>query len=149
VGLAILWDLTFGCFTPEMKEVMDDQDKHLEEQMKLLGEAETVFRDYIQEEDSKEPALDFSSFYAAYLQPYFGCFTCPRTRFVIDAIDLDKNGRVQWKEWRCWCLWALRQYPSEITNVDDLHEVVLRQAILPLSLSQEKTKNNDHNSTSK
>jgi hypothetical protein len=137
VGLAILWDSAFGSFTPEMKEVMDDQDKHIEEQGKLLGEAENVFRYYIQEEESNESALDFSSFYAAYLQPYFGCFTCPPTRFVIDAIDLDKNGRVQWKEWRCWCLWALRQYPSEITNVADLHEIVLRQVIIPQSLSSE------------
>ncbi len=27
VGLAILWDWGFGSFTPEMKKVMDDQEK--------------------------------------------------------------------------------------------------------------------------
>ena len=139
VGLAILWDSVFGSFTPEMRKVMDGQEKHFEEQEKLLLEAETVFRYYLQEEDSNGLALDFSSFYAAYLQPYFGCFACPRTRFVIDAIDLDKDGSVRWEEWRFWCLWALREYPSEISNVDDLHNVVLRQAILPLSLSQAKS----------
>ena len=139
VGLAILWDSVFGSFTPEMRKVMDGQEKHFEEQEKLLLEAETVFRYYLQEEDSNGLALDFSSFYAAYLQPYIGCFACPRTRFVIDAIDLDKDGSVRWEEWRFWCLWALREYPSEIANVDDLHNVVLRQAILPLSLSQAKS----------
>ena len=123
VGLAILWDSVFGSFTPEMRKIVDGQDKHLEEQEKLLLEAETVFRYYLHEdeEDIKGLALDFSSFYAAYLQPYIGCFACPRTRFVIDAIDLDKDGSVQWEEWRFWFLWALREYPSEIANVDDLH----------------------------
>jgi hypothetical protein len=59
VGLAILWDEAFGSFTPEMRKVVDDQEKHLEEQEKLLGEAETVFRYYIQEGDSKGLALEF------------------------------------------------------------------------------------------
>ena len=137
VGFAILWESALGSFTPKMRKVVDDQDEHLEKQDKLLREAETVFKHYLQEEDSKGLALDFSCFYAAYLQPYIGCFACPRTRFVIDAIVLDKDGNVQWDEWRFWCLWALREYPSEITNVDDLYNVVLRQAILPFTLSQQ------------
>ena len=39
VGLAILWDSVFGSFTPEMRNIVDSQDKHLEEQEKLLLEA--------------------------------------------------------------------------------------------------------------
>ena len=75
-----------------------DFEKHLEEQETLLLKAETIFRYYLHEdeEDINGLALDFTSFYAAYLQPYIGCFACPRTHFVIDAIDLDKDGSVQW-----------------------------------------------------
>ena len=102
VGLAILWDSVFGSFTPEMRKIVDGQDKHLEEQETLLLKAETVFRYYLHEdeEDSKGLALEFSSFHSAYPQPCIGCFACSRTRFAIDAIDLDKDGSVQWEEWR-------------------------------------------------
>jgi hypothetical protein len=57
VGLAILWDSVFGSFTPEMKKVMDGHEKHLGEQNKLMDEAEAVFRNYIQEDDSNSKAL--------------------------------------------------------------------------------------------
>ena len=52
------------------------------------------------------PGRSYQSFYNAYLQPYFGCFTCDRTRFVLDAIHLDADQNIEWPEWRFWCLWG-------------------------------------------
>eukprot|EP00957_Ditylum_brightwellii_P047596 3615710-Ditylum_brightwellii.AAC.1 len=47
---------------------------------------------------------------------------------------MDADGYLSWNEWRFWCLWALRTHPEQISNLDDLHSVVFRNAILPLSL---------------
>jgi len=136
LGLAFLWKDTFGSYEAGMEQLAEKNDKHYAEHQQMLKDAEAIFNDYLAEDDSADTAMPFDKFYEAYLRPYVGCFTCPRTRFVLDAIDLDHNGDVTWDEWRTWCLWALRQYPDEIGNADDLHNVVLRQAILPLSLSQ-------------
>ena len=117
LGLALLWQATYGSFTPAMRTVVEKYDKHLAQHEELLREAETVFMDYVKEEDDTAAStLEFDRFYEAYLRPYVGCFTCPRTRFVLDAIDCDDDGNVQWAEWRSWCIWALHEYPDEIDN---------------------------------
>ena len=89
--------------------------------------------------------IEYRQFYDAYLQPYFGCFTCERTRFVLDFIEMDNDGKLSWEEWRFWCLWALSSKPDEISNLDDLHSVVFRNAILPLSLHGKKDEINAAN----
>lgn len=138
LGLALLWKDTFGDYEPGMEDIVKKNDKHYEEHKELLKNAKTCFEEYLDHDVTvdADTSLPFDQFYEAYLRPYVGCFTCPRTRFVLDAIDLDDDGSVTWDEWRTWCTWALREYPDEIANLDDLHNVVLRQAIIPLSLSQ-------------
>lgn len=131
MGIALLWQNVTGTLTPTMQDAIDNLGAKSEAKSHILKAAEECFNDYLV--DGKEE-LDYSIFYEAYLRPFFGCFTCERTRFVLDAIDLNDDGGLAWKEWRFWCLWALRQYPDQIASVEDLHSVVLRNAILPLSV---------------
>ena len=141
-GLAMLWSLAFGSTPRSMMQVLDSEPNVLAD--KLLSQAEKVFKD-LAESDNKDPSLTFEAFYHAYLQPYFGCFTCERTRFALDALDLDDDGGVAWSEWRFWCQWALNNFAGDITTLDELHASILRSAILPVSLQKERaTKTVDH-----
>lgn len=135
LGLAVLWQEVTGSCTPAMQNVINKHAPQRKAHEELLEAAKECFGDFVKDGECFEDGLHYQSFYSAYLQPFMGCFACPRTRFVLDSIDLDNNGRLLWKEWRFWCLWALREFGEQICTVDDLHTVVLRQAILPLSVS--------------
>lgn len=140
MGIALLWQNVTGTLTPAMQDAIDKVRVESTAKSHFLKQAKECFNEYLV--DGKNE-LDYSTFYEAYLQPFFGCFTCERTRFVLDAIDLNDDGNLAWEEWRFWCLWALNQYPDQITCVEDLHSVVLRNAILPLSvcpIAQERKK---------
>lgn len=130
-GISMLWKGVTGSFHPKMMYYDEDMVRLTHKNKMFLKQAEECFRQNLEE---GEDAIDYRQFYDAYLQPYFGCFTCPRTRFVLDYIEMDNDGKLSWNEWRFWCLWALRTYPDEISNLDDLHNTIFRYAILPLSL---------------
>ena len=126
MGIAMLWKNVTGTVTPAMQDAIDNVVAKSRAESYILKAAKECFNEYLV--DGKEE-MDYSTFYEAYLQPYFGCFTCERTRFVLDAIDLNDDGNLAWKEWRFWCLWALHEYPDQITSIEDLHSVILRNAI--------------------
>ena len=130
-GISMLWKGVTGSFHPKMMNYDEDMERLTHRIKMFLKKAEECFCQYLEE---GEDAIEYRQFYDAYLQPYFGCFTCPRTRFVLDYIQMDNDGKLSWNEWRFWCLWALRTYPDEISNLDDLHNTIFRYAILPLSL---------------
>ena len=65
------------------------------------------------------------------MAPYFGCFSCTDTKKGLKAIDMDKNGQVDWKEFMVYVKWALHEYPDEIKNVDDLLGVTFRKGLIP------------------
>jgi len=135
-GLAILYQqVKEGGIPPKMIDLMKKESADTKGNSVLLKEAKECFFKYV---DVGKDNINFSTFYEAYLRPFLGCFSCPRTRFVLDAIDFNDDQDIEWKEWRFWCLWALRNHSDYIVNVDDLHSYVLRYAILPLSLCAEK-----------
>ena len=65
------------------------------------------------------------------MAPYFGCFSCEDTRKGLKAIDMDTSGQVDWREFMVYVKWALREYPDEIKNVDDLLAVTFRKGLIP------------------
>merc|ERR1712070_852143 len=131
-GLANLWQSTFGSMTEAMQKAIDADDTAKD--AKLLKEAEECFKQYLREGETLESGMDFQSFYAAYLQPFIGCFACPRSHFILDMIDKGDDERISWKEWKFWCEFALRDFGEDIENLDDLHQMILTQAILATSL---------------
>ena len=133
MGIAVLWQNITGTLLPEMDEIVQKVKAKKGTHVRILEEAKDCFFNFV---ETGENSMDFLAFYEAYLKPYFGCFSCPRTRFVLGAIDLDGDNNVTWEEWRFWCLWALHQYSDEIIGIEDLNHVVLRNAILPLGLSK-------------
>jgi len=139
-GLAILWQDTFGHgnIPLSMVELLEKREVHKEHRKKLLNDAEKVFRIFVDlaEQNKANPSMKFACFYHAYLQPFFGCFTCERTRFALDCLDLDDDGGIQWSEWRYWCVWTMRTSENQFVNVDELHSTVLRLSILPASLQK-------------
>lgn len=143
MGISLLWRNATGSFHPKMVEYENDleMEKLQVRTEHFLQEAKDCYFNNMEE---GRDHMDYNHFYHAYLQQYFGCFACPTTRFVLDAIDLNEDGELPWTEWRFWCLWALRQYPNEIANLDDLHSVVLRNAILPLSLEESKVRGGNY-----
>jgi len=139
MGLAALWQSCFQTMPLGMRTAFLVTEEPVREKDKqLLSQAKECFYGYVAE---GEHSMNYKSFYDAYLQPFMGCFVCQQTRFVLDSIDLDSNRNLVWREWRFWCLWGLRSFPTEIGNIDDLHAVVLRNAIIPNSIIQGKDGN--------
>jgi hypothetical protein len=136
MGIGLLWYRTVGSVHPKMLNYCTESAEATRIQGVLLEEARKCFADNLEE---GRTFMEYQQFYDAYLQSYFGCFTCPETRYVLDCIELDGDQRLTWQEWRVWCKFALRTYPGEIANLDDLHSVVLRSAIIPLSLKGRET----------
>lgn len=135
IGLAMLWERKYLHVPSAMRKKLEQAKSDSERTEQLLEEAKECFYDFIHEENGGEGGeMAYEAFYAAYLQPFMGCFSCPDTRFVLDSINLDNNGGIEWSEWRFWCLWALRTMPDQIKTLDQLHECVLRNAILPQSV---------------
>lgn len=134
-GIAMLYQRATGTITETMTEVILTEKAHCPHQQRLLDESKKIFEELSDNPESNK--VDFAGFYAGYAQAYFGCFTCDVTRSVLDVIDADDDGTIEWDEWRFWLLWALRQYPA-ITNIDELHEHVFRHGLLPLYLKMKK-----------
>ena len=55
--------------------------------------------------------------------PYFGCYRCEDTTRGLQAIDMDNDNLIDWKEFLVYLKWALHQY-REISDVDELLAVI-------------------------
>ena len=64
------------------------------------------------------------------MAPYFGCFACRDTLKALKAIDMDKDGTIDWNEFLVYLKWAMRQYPS-IKDTDELLSVAFLKGIIP------------------
>ena len=97
----------------------------------LIGEVRKIWDKWnIEEEKEIEDRLTFQSFYNGFMAPYFGCFTCHDTMKALQAIDMDKDGHIDWNEFLVYLKWAMRQYP-DIRDADELLSVDFRKGIIP------------------
>jgi hypothetical protein len=152
VGLAKLYLGVTGGLIPEMQKAIAEQAAGAEDWQKaLLEKAEANFKLVVERTGSTDSSLSFADFNKEFLEAYFTqhnqfatYFDKKMQRKVQDAIsrvfDVNQDNRISWKEWRTWNLWAMTCYTGEVQTCDDLHNVIVRHAVLPLLLGKEQAK---------
>ena len=130
-GLAILFDRSGGKLTPKMQQVIQQDAVTGQNAKNLIDQIRKIWDEWdLRDAKQGDDALEFFSFYNGFMAPYFGCYKCDETRRGLQALDMDADGFVQWKEFSVYLKWALRQYP-EIKDTDELLSIVFRKGLIP------------------
>lgn len=131
VGLAILFDRAGGKLTSEMSDAIESVKVKSAVHQQLLKDVRAIWDEWDTcEWVSNDDCLEFHSFYNGFMSPFFGCYECEDTKKGLQAIDMDKDNRVDWKEFAVYLKWALRQYP-DIANTDDLLTTAFTKGLIP------------------
>lgn len=133
MGLAVLYDRAGGAITEKMRDVIAKVEvNHLHHQ-ELVKEVRKIWDTWDLQEATElqgDNCLEFDSFYNGFMAPYFGCFRCEDTRKGLQAIDMDKDGHIEWDEFLLYLKWALQQYP-DIKDTEELLSITFRKGIIP------------------
>ena len=131
VGIALLFDRAGGKLTGKIGEVIEEEDVKSVHAQRLIEEVRGIWDKWdIQEDKEVDGLLKFHSFYNGFMAPYFGCFICRDTLKALKAINMDKDGYIDWNEFLVYLKWAMRQYPN-IKDADELLSVAFRKGIIP------------------
>lgn len=131
VGIVLLFDRAGGKLTAKMAEVIEDAEVKSVHAQHLIEEVRRTWDKWDIEEDKEaDDLLKFHSFYNGFMAPYFGCFKCRDTQKALQAINMDKDGYIDWNEFLVYLKWAMRQYPN-IKDADELLSVAFRKGIIP------------------
>ena len=140
MGVANLYDRSGGKLTAEMAEVISTIELKLENNIKLLDEVREIWDTWDNREiKQNDDRLQYDSFYNGFMAPYFSCYRCDDTKVGLKAIDMDRDGYVDWNEFCVYLKWALRQYPN-IKDVDELLSITFRKGLIP-AMQDEYEKN--------
>ncbi|KAL9952350.1 hypothetical protein ACROYT_G039593 [Oculina patagonica] len=130
-GVALLFDRSGGKLTAKMADVIEEVEIKSVHAQHLIDEVRSIWDKWDIEEDKEiDDLLKFQSFYNGFMAPYFGCFKCKDTLKALKAIDMDKDGYIDWNEFLVYLKWAMRQYPN-IKDVDELLSVAFCKGIIP------------------
>ena len=83
--------------------------------------------------------LEFDSFYNAFMAPWFSCYRCADAINGLKVLDMDSDGKVDWHEFKVYLIWAWRQYPDQITSLEDMLEIAFTKGLIPC-MQEETTK---------
>lgn len=142
VGVALLFDRAGGHLTALMSEAIAKVAPKLDHHKELLAAVRKVWDEWdLKEEegDRGDNRLGFYPFYNAFMAPYFGCYECEDSKKGLKAIDMDKNGLVDWNEFCVYLKWALRQYPN-IDTTEGLLAKAFTRGLIP-AMQDELLKN--------
>lgn len=131
VGLAVLFDRAGGSLTARMSEEIAKIGVRSDSHKKLLAEIRKQWDEWdLTENEQKDDCLGFYAFYNGFMSPYFGCYECEESRKGLKALDMDKDGKIDWHEFCVYLKWALRQYPS-IDTTEDLLNTAFMRGLIP------------------
>ena len=132
-GLALLFDRAGGKLTAAMGDVIAATKLKAAHHAELIAEIRKDWDEWDNREEGEEKGdgmLKFDSFYHGFMAPYFGCYRCSRTKKGLQALDMDNDGFVDWKEFLLYIKWALRQYP-DTEDPDVLLKIVFEKGLIP------------------
>ena len=131
VGIAILFDRAGGKLTAKMSDIIEKMELNSLHAKRLIDDVRAMWDTWdLQDEVQGDDALQFDSFYNGFMSPYFGCFRCEDTRKGLQAIDMNTDNLVEWKEFLVYLKWALNEYP-EIADTNELLSTAFRRGIIP------------------
>ena len=135
IGLAMLFEKSGGHLTEKLRDrVLQEEENHTSKHKPLINEVRKIWDEWDAKEDPEfvgDDCLEFYSFYNGFMAPYFGCYECDIARKGIQALDMDKDNKIDWSEFVLYLKWALRQYPQDIHSCDDLLEVAFKKGLIP------------------
>ena len=138
VGLALLFDRAGGHLDTKMREVIDKWEITCPQWKLLMSQLRSKWDelDVSEElENQGDDALEFSTFYRGFLQPYFSSSKCEDARKSMKALDMNNNGKVEWSEFMVYVKWAINEYP-DINDMNDLLSVTFEKGLLPAMLDE-------------
>ena len=138
VGLALLFDRSGGHLNKKMRDVINKwevntpQWKLLSSQLRVIWEA---LLSESNEADQEDDAVGFETFFKRFLAPYYRSLDCEDARRSLKALDMDKDGKVEWLEFMVYVKWAIEEYPN-ISNVDELLSVTFKQGLFSAMIDE-------------
>ena len=126
----------------EIQEVETKNAAHKE----LIKEVRELWDDWNTDEcgtPKKGDSMLFDLFYHSFMAPYFGCYRCVDSKKALMAMDMNKDGDVDWTEFLYFIKWALNTYPRTAT-ADELLTVVFEKGLMPLVREQKLNNPQDH-----
>ena len=131
VDLAMLFDRAGGSLTEAIRDEFEKVELKKPHHQSLIEEVRKRWDAWdLKEEEEGDDCWEFDSFYDGFLGPYFGCYRCEDTKQALQAIDIDKDGKVDWAEFLVYLTWALHEYP-EISSEGELIDVAFRKGLIP------------------
>lgn len=114
-----------------MRDVIEKIDLKSGAHKKLISDVRQIWDEWdLTEEVKNDNCLEFYSFYNGFMAPYFGCYECEKSKKGLLAIDMDKDGKVDWSEFCVYLKWALHQYPK-IATTEELLRTAFTKGIIP------------------
>lgn len=131
VGIALLFDRAGGKLTEDISLAIKKEKVKHEDHKELIKEVRVIWDKWdLREELIGDECLEFYSFYNGFMSPYFGCYECEDSRKGLQAIDMDKDGKVDWHEFCVYLKWALQEYP-DISTKEELLSTAFQKGLIP------------------
>ena len=131
-GLAMLFCRSGGFLTLTMRDILSERDVETAHARTIIKQIRGKWNSCcLQNGTTNADLLPYESFYSNFMEPYFAGYRCLDTRKALKALDVDKNGYIDWVEFQVYLHWALREYP-DVENVDDVTDIVFRKGLIPV-----------------